>query len=109
MSELNNLHWMYARSLRSAESAVLVASCNTLWTNACASSGLVKKSLTTAVNVCSWTGTGSSAYESRNVAINSDAFSIWPEYSPRIQINDDLASGSSSSSSDAHSVGMIPS
>lgn len=41
--------------------------------------------------------------------MSSSALSILDAYSPRIQMSDALASGSSSSSSEVQSVGMIPS
>lgn len=41
--------------------------------------------------------------------MSSSAFSILSAYSPNIQISEALASGSSSSSREAQSVGMMPS
>lgn len=55
------------------------------------------------------TGYDSSLNASKNVPSSSSAFSIFSAYSPMIQINDALASGSSSSSKFAHNVGMMPS
>ena len=61
VSLLSSRHWMYARSLKSGESAVLVARASTRCTSPCAASGFWRKSLTTAVRACSWTWIGSSA------------------------------------------------
>lgn len=51
----------------------------------------------------------SSAKLVRKPPSNSSALSIFSAYSPRIQINDALASGSSRSSKLAQRVGMMPS
>lgn len=51
----------------------------------------------------------SSPNESTNVVSSSTALSIFSAYSPMIQMSDAFASGSSSSSRLAHSVGMTPS
>jgi hypothetical protein len=118
---------MYALSLTSGESQSFVAVSSTRCTTPWDVSGLFKNSLTTAVRVCNCTcaprnisirvegrvrrrtGYDSSMKESTKIPRSSSALSILFAYSPMIHMSDALASGSSSSSRLAQSVGMTPS
>ena len=120
---------MYARSRTSGESH-LVARSSVRCKSACVWSGRLRNDLTTAVSVWSWiylypqypiqcnwarmkgnerTVYESSPNESTNIVSSSTALSIFSAYSPMIQMSAAFASGSSSSSRLAHSVGMTPS
>lgn len=68
---------MYARSRMSALSQLFVANDSTFCTSACEPSGFLRKSLTMAVRVCSWTCCGRQAHQTRTQARASPAHGKW--------------------------------